>query len=383
MVIAKRSLAALALGLAASLAPAVAVASPALDPQLLYRLRPFRRTLACGAIGLAALTAITRPSPGRIALVPVTAALSAAAFLYPEKVFVPLDRPAHILADEAVYGDDAPVLGFATADAAVAWPIEVLVPHHLVNDVVGGLPVLATYCPLCRTGIVFDPTVDQRALTFEVAGLVRGNMLMRDHETGTIWQQSTGEALAGPLQGCRLELLLGEQTTWSAWRDDYPQTTLCAEPTSADKGIIRFLPFDRMTAHFAHGAVQLPGQRGRDQRLPSREEVAGLTIAGESRAYALNTLAATGGVGDRLGGQSILVAYDRSADRARAFTHGGGQDDLAIEAGQIVERAGGGRWSLRGEPLGDTNVPLGRLPVERQWWMSWAEFHPATTVYTS
>lgn len=381
MMIAKRSVAALALALAASLAPAAAVASPALDPQLVYRLRPFRRALACGAIGLAALTAIARPSPGRFALVPVTAALGAAAFLYPERVFVPLDRPPHIPVATAAYGDAAPILGFATAAAAVAWPIETLVPHHLVNDLVGGVPVLASYCPLCRTGIVFDPTVDRRTLTFEVAGLVRGNMLMRDRQTGTIWQQSTGEALAGPLRGRRLELLLGEQTTWSAWRADYPQTTLCAEPPRADKGLIRFLPFDRMTAHFAHGAVQLPGQGGLDRRLPSREEVAGLTIAGESRAYPLSALATSGGVGDRLGGHAIVVAYDRHADRARAFTRDGAGDDLAIADGQIVARGGDGRWSLRGEALGGAAAPLRQLPVERQWWMAWAEFHPATTVY--
>ena len=379
--IAKRSAAALALALVASLAPAVAVARPTLDPQLLYRLRPFRRTLAGGAIGLATLTAITRPSPGRIALVPLTAALGAAAFLYPEQVFVPLDRPDHIPANEASYGDDAPVLGFATADAAAAWPIEVLVPHHLVNDVVGGLPVLATYCPLCRTGIVFDPTVDRRALTFEVAGLVRGNMLMRDRETGTIWQQSTGAALAGPLQGRQLELLLGEQTTWHAWRADYPQTTLCAEPSSADKGIVRFLPFDRMTAHFAHGATQLPGQHGVDRRLPSREDVVGLTIAGESRAYPLGSLAVTGGVGDRLGGRAVVVIYDRRADRARAFEREGATGELTLVGDRIVEYGGDGRWSLRGEALSGTATLLRQLPVERQWWMAWAEFHPATTVY--
>lgn len=378
----KRSVAALGLGLAASLSPVVAVATPHLRPQVLYRLRPFRRTLACGAIGLAVLNALERPSLGCLALIPATAAVSAAAFLYPEKVFVPLDRPEHIPAREATYGEDAPVLGFATTDAAVAWPIEVLVPHHLVNDLVGGVPVLATYCPLCRTGIVFDPRVDRRPLTFEVAGLVRGNMLMRDRETGSLWQQSTGEALTGPLQGARLELLLGEQTTWGSWRNDYPQTTLCAEPTNADKGLIRFLPFDRMTAHFARGAFQLPGQRGTDRRLPSREEVAGLTIAGESRAYPLAALGKDGWVGERLGGQSIIVTYDRRADRVRAFALNGGAAELRVEEDAIVARDGAPRWSMSGQPLVAGVAALRPLPVERQWWMSWAEFHPATTVYT-
>lgn len=294
---------------------------------------------------------------------------------------MPLDRPAHLPAAGVAFGDDAPVLGFATPHAAVAWPIEILVPHHLVNDAVGGRPILATYCPLCRTGIVFDPVVAGRPLTFEVAGLVRGNMLMRDRETGSLWQQSTGEALAGPLGGARLELLLGEQTTWSAWREDNPRTALCAELTDADKGLIRWLPFDRMTAHFARGSFQLPGRAGGDDRLPSREEVAGLRVAGEARAYPLTALSAAG-VNDRLGGLPILIGYDRRADRVRAFARDmGGDGALVFERGQIVERDGAGRWSARGEPVAGSAPPLRALPVERQWWMSWAEFHPGTTLY--
>ena len=38
-------------------------------------------------------------------------------------------------------------------------------------------------------------------LTFHLAGINNQNFLMRDEETGTWWQQITGEASVGPLQG--------------------------------------------------------------------------------------------------------------------------------------------------------------------------------------
>ena len=380
--IARGSLAAVALGLGASLAPVVAVARPEIDPAFYYWLRPARRGLAGAAIGFAALDALARPSRGRWAVVAATAMTGAAAFLYPERFFVPLDRPVHIPAAAAHYGDAAPVLGFDASGAAVAWPVEMLVPHHLINDEVGGRPVLASYCPLCRTGIIYDSFAGGRALTFEVAGLARGNMLMRDRQTGSIWQQATGEAVAGPLRGEQLALLLGEWTTWAAWRADNPATAICVEPPAGGRGIVRFLPFGRMTAHFAHGSFRLPGRATGDRRLPSREEVAGLSVGGEARAYPVAALAARGWAGDRLGGTPILLSYERGADRVRAFARAdGGAGALSLAGEAIVASDSGGRWSSRGVPLAGTTAPLRALPIERQWWMAWAEFHPGTTVF--
>jgi hypothetical protein len=381
--IARPSVVALALGAGASLAPVLTVVRPDLDPELIYRLRPIRRGLALGAVGLAAAVALARPSAGRLALVPATALLGAAAFLYPERVFVPLDAPPHVPAREVDLGDEALVLGFASGEAAVAWPIETLIPHHLVNDRVGDRPVLASYCPLCRSGVAFDPRVEGRDLAFEVAGLARGNMLMRDLQTGSIWQQATGEAVAGPLRGARLEPLLAEQTTWAGWRADYPATALAVPPPDADKGLIRFLPFDKMTAHFAGGEFILPGKAGRDERLPSRADVAGIVVGGEARAYPIAAFERETVINDRLGGCQIALVYDRRADRVRAFDRRQGDGgELALADGHLVDRAGGGRWTLRGEPARGEGERLRPLPVERQWWMSWREFHPGTTIYS-
>ena len=38
--------------------------------------------------------------------------------------------------------------------------------HEIVNDVVGGVPVAVTFCPLCNTGIVFNRRLDGRVLAF-------------------------------------------------------------------------------------------------------------------------------------------------------------------------------------------------------------------------
>ena len=44
-------------------------------------------------------------------------------------------------------------------------------------------------------------------LTFHLVGINNQNFVMQDVETGTWWQQVSGEAILGPLKGRRLQLV--------------------------------------------------------------------------------------------------------------------------------------------------------------------------------
>ena len=60
--------------------------------------------------------------------------------------FVPLDNPLFIAADETDYfGDEDLVLGVEFAGEVRAYPVRMLRYHHVVNDTVGGEPLLVTY----------------------------------------------------------------------------------------------------------------------------------------------------------------------------------------------------------------------------------------------
>lgn len=45
-----------------------------------------------------------------------------------------------------------------------------------------------------------------------------------DHNTGSIWSQPIGEAIAGPLKGSRLDVVPSTLTTWEAWHTSHPDT---------------------------------------------------------------------------------------------------------------------------------------------------------------
>ena len=62
-----------------------------------------------------------------------------------ELMFHRYDRPAFTQAMQAKIEPDDKVLAIALGNQARAYPIRTIAYHHIVNDEVGGIPVVATY----------------------------------------------------------------------------------------------------------------------------------------------------------------------------------------------------------------------------------------------
>lgn len=261
-------------------------------------------------------------------------------FLVPRALIPPLDDPP------AARTAPAPglVMGIEAGGSSHAYPLALLIAHHIVNETVGGVAVVATFCPACRSGAVFDATVEGRRLRFEAVSVRRRNMVMRDRETGTVWQQETGEALRGPFGGRSLRLIGGEISDWEAWRAEHPGTTVCVRPP----GYRHPHPLGR---HFEtlldRGPRHLvgPGLHGLDRRLDQHAEIAGVVVAGVAKAYPLELLRDLGTIDDLVGTVQVRLTFDTRADRVRAA-------------------------------LGSTPVR-----VSREWWLAWSEYHPGTGLY--
>ena len=77
----------------------------------------------------------------------------------------PIDQPKLVAPAEAGdwLQDQEPVVAFEVNGDARAYPLQILIWHEIVDDVVGGAPVVITFCPLCNTAIAFDRRVEQSA----------------------------------------------------------------------------------------------------------------------------------------------------------------------------------------------------------------------------
>ena len=136
----------------------------------------------------------------------------------PPKDGIPaLSDPAFInVADEDRIGGREPIITVEIDNATPrAYPIRYLTYHEIVNDVVGGVPIAVTFCPLCNLGITFDRRVDDAVLEFGVSGkLRRSDMIMFDRQTQSWWQQAIGKAVVGELTNTELKRLPTWMESW-------------------------------------------------------------------------------------------------------------------------------------------------------------------------
>ena len=118
------------------------------------------------------------------------------------------------------------VMGMTVSGLAKAYLFSAISQQTVINDHFAGEEVVVTFEPLSESGAVFERKLDGRTLNFEPAAVREGIALMRDLETGSLWQVLTGQAIEGPLFGQRLERLPSHYSFWFAWSDFHPQTGL-------------------------------------------------------------------------------------------------------------------------------------------------------------
>lgn len=91
-----------------------------------------------------------------------------------------------------------------------------------------------------------------QTLTFFVSGkLWNRSLVMQDRPTGSLWSHILGEAIEGKLKGAQLEAIVGEMTTWRAWRQAHPDTTVLALSRSSRQYDSRF--YARRPSAFVFG----------------------------------------------------------------------------------------------------------------------------------
>ncbi len=229
--------------------------------------------------------------------------------------------------------------------------------------------------------------MDGRALTFFHTNMVAMNFTFADRETGTGWQQETGEAFEGPLKGRRLEIYPFLITTWKEWRDRH-RNTLAMVPVPGLEEL-----YDQMWRTILARRPGRPGPpadrtlRPEDPRLPAYAPIVGLEAGGARRAYSLDVLTQERIVNDRLGDEPVLVIYRPESDTVTAFSRQLDGRALTFDPRQrsddLVDVETRSRWNPYGECL-EGELRGRRLTVivgVRQFWWSWAAFFPSTDVY--
>jgi len=230
---------------------------------------------------------------------------------------------------------------------------------------------------------VWRAEIDGRRLRFHLTGINNQNFLMQDEQTGSWWQQVTGEALFGPFKGRHLDLVAHDEISFSLWKNEHPGTRVLRPDDSAP-----WREFSKdWEVETAKLPVVTPGRK--DDPFGPRELIAGLRLGELSRAYPWSALRKQSPVLDTLAGTPVLLVVGDDGRSLRAFERrvDGRELHLFARPGgpplRLVDAETGSTWSFTGEalsgPLAGEKLP--RVQVLLDYWFDWKTYHPDTSVY--
>src|SRR5688572_24928137 len=222
--------------------------------------------------------------------------------------------------------------------------------------------------------------VDGRQLHFRLSGINNQNFIMRDEETGTWWQQVSGEAILGPLKGKRLDRIAQDELSFAQWRREQPRGR-----------VLR--PDPRVTEYaeknWEAGIAKLPVVTpGVDRRLEPRALVVGVNAGGRAKAYPMSAIQKQSPIVDTIGTTPVAIVLGPDRRSVRAFVRrvDGRTLELFARPGtdHLIDAQTGSEWDFTGQalagPLAGKTLP--RLEVLSDYWFDWQAYNPKTAVYT-
>ena len=202
---------------------------------------------------------------------------------------------------------------------------------------------------------------------------------MYDRETGSLWSQVLGKAVAGDLAGQSLQELPSQLTTWGDWKERHPDTlamrVVGGRPTGASY----------VDYHRDRNKIGIHGTRNPDDRLPGKTLIFGVQTEGGAAAVSLAKVQKEGLLRGAVGGQPIVVmAVGPQGATALSYSseiEGRLLNFESVDSDRVRDRETGSLWSresgecLEGELAGKMLAPVSGKMV---YWGVWIQMHPDT-----
>lgn len=298
-------------------------------------------------------------------------------------------------------GEGDLVLSVHLGKTVKAYPLRIMAWHQAVNDYLGDVPVVVTYCPFTGAGLAYKrPLADGKPLEFGVSGrLYNANILLYDRQTGSLWQQFTGAVVAGPLLGIvgKMERIYADIVPWGSWKRWYPGGLVLARPREVRLGKRKVKVSAEHYKENPYGEYQLREGVGYGvdakklnlRGLSSKRRIIGVKIGRVAKAYVESEIWKAKLLNDRVGDEDILIVLD-PAEEVRAFRRRprslAQSLEFELRDGKLFDTATGTVWDFDGKAiqgeLASLKAELEEMPITSSYWFAWLLFNPKTGLFT-
>ena len=199
-----------------------------------------------------------------------------------------------------------PVISLVINGQARAYPLQILMWHEIINDQIGSVPVIVTFCPLCYSANVFDRRIKDKIYTFGTSGMLRySNMVMYDKQTESLWQQVIGRALVGDMADSSLIPIPAQIISFEQFTTAYKDGLVLSRQTGhrRDYGRNPYVGYDDIR----NKPFMYRGKE--DGRLSPMQKLVTVSINNISKAYPYFVTQKKQVINDEVGGEPIVVFH--------------------------------------------------------------------------
>lgn len=207
---------------------------------------------------------------------------------------------------------------------------------------------------------------------------------MRDEETGSWWQQVTGEAIQGPLKGQKLKPVYHDELTFTLWKQEQPNgRVLRPDEEIAKAG--KYAP-----ANWEQRMSQVPVTSSivPDKLLDQRALIVGVRVNNVAKAYPLDLLRKQNLIIDELAGTPIFLVVGEDGRSVRAFerTVDGRKLEIFltnVNGFALVDAETGSTWDFTGKATAGQlqGKQLNKISLLNDYWFDWITYNPNSAVY--
>ena len=312
----------------------------------------------------------------------------------------PIDKPKFVDAFSAKswIKDNEPVILVKIGKQVKAYPIQILIWHEIVNDVLADKSILISFCPLCNSTIVFNRVHKGNLYDFGTSGLLRNSdLVMYDRQSETLWQQFTGRAIVGDYAGEKLTMLPSSMISFKEYYTAYPKGLVLSKNTGFNRqyGNNPYVGYDDINnSPFLY-------DNPIDKRLKPMRRVVSLVSNEKAKAYPYDILKKQKVINDTFDGEQIVLFHKSgtvSALDSRKITNSKDVGSTAVFSAVlddkvlsftydvtkgIIDEQTGSSWTILGKAIGGKlkGKELKQKVHADHFWFSFAAFNPDTKIY--
>ena len=240
---------------------------------------------------------------------------------------------------------------------------------------------------------MYSAKINGEPTTFGTSGMLyRGNKVMYDRLTESLWSQLTGEPIVGRMvgSGIKLDYFPVALTTWGEWLAEHPDTKVQSPETGYYPPRSYTREDDSRSIYFAYREdpeTMFPIWN-RDEQLAPKQLVLGVVAGDGYKAYSIDALRQARIVNDTVSGIDLVVVSSSLSADALAFRSDGNTfalpDNAPDSLPDTLLDADGALWHIERDRIWKDDDPTETLPLHPanvSFWFGWYITHPNTLLY--